>query len=80
MKITIDLSDDLLIEAKSIAAWRRISLKAMVEHALRREIEPAAPHKNSNFVRGEDGVLRLPHRGARVTTELVRQLMDEEGI
>jgi hypothetical protein len=80
MKITIDLSDDLLVEAKSIAARRRISLKAMVEHALRREIEPAAPHQNSNFVRGEDGVLRLPHRGARVTTELVRQLMDEEGI
>lgn len=80
MKTTLDLPDDLLIEAKSIAARRRISLKAMVEHALRREIEPAAPQQNSPFVRGEDGVLRLPHRGARVTTEMVRQLMDEEGI
>lgn len=80
MKTTLDLPDDLLIEAKSIAARRRISLKAMVEHALRREIEPAAPQLNSPFVRGEDGVLRLPHRGARVTTEMVRQLMDEEGI
>jgi len=80
MKITIDLPDDLLIEAKSIAARRRISLKAMVEYALRREIEPAAPQLNSTFVRGANGVLRLPHCGARVTTELVRQLMDEEGI
>lgn len=52
----------------------------MVEHALRREIEPVPPQEGSPFVRGEDGVLRLPHRGARVTTELVRQLMDEEGI
>jgi hypothetical protein len=52
----------------------------MVEHALRREIEPAAPLQNTPFVRGEDGVLRLPRRGARVTTGLVRQLMDEEGI
>jgi hypothetical protein len=31
MKTTLDLPDDLLIEAKSIAARRRISLKAMVE-------------------------------------------------
>jgi hypothetical protein len=40
-----------------------------------RSVPPLIP-----FVRGEDGVLRLPHRGARVTTEFVRQLMDEEGI
>jgi hypothetical protein len=80
MKTTLDLPDDLLIEAKTVAARRRISLKAMVEHALLREIEPTTPQHDTPFVRGEDGVLRLPHRGARVTTELVRQLMDEEGI
>lgn len=41
---------------------------------------PITSIQNSPFVRGEDGVLRLPRRGARVTTEMVRQLMDEEGI
>ena len=80
MKTTLDLPDDLLTEAKAIAARRRISLKAMVEDALRREIEPFTDSHNTPFVRGEDGVLRLPRRGAHVTTELVRQLMDEEGI
>lgn len=80
MKTTLDLPDDLLIEAKAIAARRRITLKAMVEHALRREIEPLTPQPDTPFVRGQDGILRLPHRGARVTTEMVRQLMDEEGI
>jgi hypothetical protein len=52
----------------------------MVEHALRREIEPATARLTTPFVRGEDGVMRLPHRGVRVTTEMIRQLMDEEGI
>lgn len=40
MKTTLDLSDDLLSEAKAVAARRRITLKAMIEHALRREIAP----------------------------------------
>lgn len=39
MKTTLDLPDDLLIEAKSMAARRRTTLKALVEHALRREIQ-----------------------------------------
>jgi purine-nucleoside phosphorylase len=47
MKTTLDLPDDLLIEAKTIAARRRISLKAMVEHALRREIEPTTLRQNT---------------------------------
>ncbi|MEO5914004.1 MAG: hypothetical protein ABIS50_07200 [Luteolibacter sp.] len=41
MKTTLDLPDDLLIEAKAVAARRRTTLKAMVEHALRREIMPS---------------------------------------
>lgn len=42
MKTTLDLDDDLLIEAKTLAARRRTTLKAIVESALRREIRPAA--------------------------------------
>ena len=80
MKTTLDLPDDLLIEAKTVAARRRITLKAMIVHALRREIQPAAAVSETPFVRGRDGALRLPKRGERVTTEFVRQLMDEEGI
>lgn len=40
MKTTLDLDDDLLIEAKTIAARRRTTLKAIVEHALWRELHP----------------------------------------
>ena len=42
MKTTLDLNEALLIEAKRVAAQRRTSLKAIVEHALSREIRPAA--------------------------------------
>ncbi len=81
MKTTLDLPDDLLIEAKAVALRRRTTLRAIVEHALRREIQPNTPASEAGpFVRDDDGVLRLPRRGARVTTKLIRQLMDEEGI
>ena len=38
MKTTIELPDALFAEAKSVALKRRTTLKAMMEHALRREI------------------------------------------
>ena len=34
MKTTIELPDELLAEAKAVAARRRTTLKALVEHAL----------------------------------------------
>ena len=43
MKTTIELPDALLIEAKATAARRRTTLKAMMEHALRREIQSEEP-------------------------------------
>ncbi len=41
MKTTLELPDNLLLEAKAVAARRRTTFKAMIEHALRREIAPA---------------------------------------
>ena len=38
MKMTVELPDDLLIEAKATAARQRTTLRAIIEHALRREI------------------------------------------
>lgn len=81
MKTTLDLPDDLLIEAKAVAARRRTTLKAIIEHALRREImQLPEPDENGLLVRKENGLLCLRKRGVTVTTEVIRQLMDEEGI
>jgi hypothetical protein len=87
MKTTLDLDDTLLIEAKTVAARRRTTLKALVEHALQREIRPSptesttAPHDALIEV-GPHGLPRLRRAPApaTLTTERVRQLMDEEGI
>ena len=75
MKTTIDLDDELLAEAKAVAARRRTTLKAMVEHALRRELAPAggAPGITS----GASGLPRLAKRGARnPNAELHRRLAE----
>ena len=39
MKTTVDLPDELLIEAKKQAAEERITLREIITHALRRELE-----------------------------------------
>jgi hypothetical protein len=40
VKTTMDIDNTLLVAAKETAIRRRTTLKAVVEHALRREIEP----------------------------------------
>jgi len=62
LKTTLDLPDDLLIEAKTLAARRKTTLKAIVESALRREIRPASDLENpdpARFEVGPFGILRI---------------------
>jgi hypothetical protein len=83
MKTTMDIEDGLFLEAKAVAAKRRVSLKAMVEHALRREIStPVYPvAEDASFIVDEDGMPKLIRRdGQKVTAKDVRRIMDEEGI
>ena len=83
MKTTMDIEDELFLEAKAVAAKRRVSLKAMVEHALRREIstDGYAVTENASFTVDEDGMPTLTRRGGqKVTAKDVGRIMDEEGI
>jgi hypothetical protein len=81
MKTTLDLPDDLLIEAKTLAARRKTTLKAIVESALRREIRPAAELENPDpekYEVGPFGILRLKRRpGETVTLEQIKAIQDE---
>jgi len=57
MKTTLELPDDLLIEAKTVALQRRTTLKALIEHALRRELSPASAEANPDPGQFEVGPL-----------------------
>lgn len=79
MKTTLDLPDNLLIAAKALAAQRKTTLKAMVEHALRREIAPQenlAP--DSPYEVGPFGILSLKKRTEGLTVEKVQHLIDHQ--
>ena len=78
----LDLPDDLLIEAKTLAARRKTTLKAIVESALRREIRPAAELENPDpekFEVGPLGFLVIKRRPGDkpVTSEMIRAIQDE---
>ena len=79
MKTTIELPDPLLREAKALAVRRRTTLKEVVTHALERELHWGDQASQAAFSIGEDGLPCLRPRGARVTSELVSRLLDEEG-
>ena len=85
MKTTLDLPDELLIEAKATAARRRTTLRAIVEHALRREIDT----KSNEFGKEVDKYIETTSDGlpcfkrsgkGKVSSKTVYALMEEEGI
>ncbi len=82
MKTTLELPDDLLIQAKATAAKRRTTLRAMFETALRREInykQPAAQSKR--FTTNEHGFPVIKRQGnALITNEMIYKIMEEEDI
>lgn len=81
MKTTLDLPDDLLIEAKAAAARRRTTLRAVVEHALRRELAPATKASRGEeelFETGPHGILVLRRRGAKITSAKIHRILEEE--
>ena len=86
MKTTLELDDALLTEAKAVAVKRRTTLKAIVEHALRRELAPAPEITNPDpekFEVGPLGFLVLKRKsGETITREQIeaiqREIAEEE--
>lgn len=80
MKTTLELPDDLFIEAKAVALKRRTTLKAIVEGALRRELahsrEEGVNPNPEKFIIGPLGFLVLRKRpGSKpVTLETIREI------
>jgi hypothetical protein len=79
MKTTLDLPEDLLMEAKTVAIRRRTTLKAIFESALRRELRPASEMENPDpekYELGPFGILSLKNTGSKMTAEEVKYLID----
>ena len=77
MKTTIDLPDELLIEAKQVAARRRTTLKEMLTRSLRREIgleEP--PAANGAFEIGPLGLPVLKSSGKALSATEFQRIID----
>jgi len=81
MKTTLELPDALLIEAKTAAARRRTTLRALVESALRREIFPTTtPLTAAAFIEhGPNEFPCLKARGAKVTSKMIYQMLEAQG-
>ena len=81
MKTTLELDDALLTEAKAVAAKRRTTLKAIVEHALRRELAPAPEITSPDpemFEVGPLGFLVLKRKpGETITLEQIKAIQEE---
>jgi hypothetical protein len=80
MKTTLDLDDELLAEAKAVAAKRRTTLKAMVEHALRREIQPAEPENPDprKYEVGPFGILSIKRTDRKPKTKQVQHAIEHQ--
>lgn len=62
-----------------MAARRGTTLKAIITHAVEREVYHDHPPESGAFLVSEDGVPYLPARGAHVNRQLVDRLLDDEG-
>ncbi len=81
MKTTIELPDRLFAEVKAAALRRRTTMKALMEHALRREVafgdKPAA---DAAFELNQYGFPVLKKRDtAVVSSAMVYDMIDAEG-
>lgn len=84
MKTTVELPDELFVEAKAVALRRRVSLKTLFTRALERELRgPTGEARQDRFQIDESGwpVLRVAEDdGTVVSDAFVDQLRDSEGV
>jgi hypothetical protein len=93
MRTTLDIDDDVLLAAKDLAKDADKTAGKIISELVRKALtqpnyvvvsEPRkaeggiAPLPSRVYVVGD--IESLPHRGGIVTTEMVRRLMDEEGV
>ena len=79
MRTTLDIDDDVLMAAKELAKAADKTAGKMISDLVRKAMT-AVPVYAVDAPKAIYGIRPLPHRGGIVTSEMVRRLMDEEGI
>jgi hypothetical protein len=77
MRTTIDLPDPLFKEAKAAAALQGVTLRDVVEQALRRQLQPHSgrtPAAPRGRLRSKNGFLVLQRKGKNVINPTAAQL------
>jgi hypothetical protein len=79
MRTTITLDDDVHEFAKYYANGRGISLSAAMNELVRKaETTPASEPVHFEFERSPNGLPLLPRTGRTITSEMVKQLEEDE--
>ena len=84
MKTTLDLPDALMLEAKTVATRRRTTLRAIIEHALRRELGELSISSRVQENPTELNAYGFPvlkrdqKRRGLLTSEMVYEMQDQE--
>jgi hypothetical protein len=76
MRTTITLDDDVHEFASYYARARGITLSAAIDELIRRAQTPSKPEPDVR--RGPNGFPMLPPSGRTITSELVKQIEEEE--
>ena len=91
MRTTLDIADDVLFAAKDVARRDKKTLGQVVSEIMRRSLSGPAVEATGSLAgsQADDaidsrfhalGFRTLPARGGIVTTELINQLREREGI
>ena len=79
MRTTITLDDDVHEFAKYYADAKGISLSAAMNELVRKvESAPASEPEHFEFERSPNGLPLLPRTGRTITSEMVKQLEEDE--
>lgn len=82
MRTTLDIDDDILSAAKELGRSAHKTAGQIISELARKALTAPSlsTHPRVEQPRAVYGIQPLPHRGGIVTSEMVRQLMDDEGI
>ncbi len=85
MRTTLDIDDDILSASKELAKAAGKTAGQVISELARKALTQPYQRTPSPAFPAEEpepicGIRPLPHRGGVVTSEMVRKLMDDEGV